>query len=85
MAIKFGNVSVEHLRGFIERIERLEDEKATISEYIRDVFSEAKANGFDVKAMREVLKIRKKSANEIEEMEYILDTYKRALGMTPTE
>ena len=76
-------LSAEHLKQFIERIERLEEEKKSLAEDIKEVFAEAKGNGFDVKAMREILKIRKIEAGQLEELEYLLDTYKRALGMLP--
>ena len=78
-----GGLSADHLRQFIERLERLEEEKKNISEDIKEVFAEAKGAGFDVKTMRQILKIRKTEANELEEQEYLLDTYKRALGMLP--
>jgi uncharacterized protein (UPF0335 family) len=71
----------DHLKAFIERVERLEEEKKTISDDIRDVFAEAKANGFDVKALRAVIKIRKLDSDERKEQEAILDTYLAALGM----
>lgn len=77
----FGGLSAEHLKQFIERIERLEEEKKTIAEDIKEVFAEAKGTDFDAATMREILKIRKKDAADIEESEYLLDTYKRALGM----
>lgn len=77
----YDGLSAEHLRQFIERIERLEIEKQNLVADIKEVKSEAKANGFDVKAINEILKLRKKNKSEIEEEEYILDTYKRALGM----
>ena len=70
-----------HLRQFIEQIERLEEEKKAIAEDIRDKFAEAKAVGFDVKAMREILKLRKKSSDDRQEEEAILTTYMHALGM----
>lgn len=76
-------ISSEQLRGFIERIEKLQDEKADIAENIRDVFGEAKANGFDTKAMREVLKLRAKEAHEREEQEHLRDVYMRAMGLSP--
>lgn len=79
----YGGLSAEHLRQFIERIERLEEEKKNIADDIKDVFAEAKGSGFDVKTMREVIKIRKMDASEFEEKEYLLDTYKRALGLLP--
>ncbi|MEM7750608.1 MAG: DUF2312 domain-containing protein [Pseudomonadota bacterium] len=71
----------EHLRQFIEQIERLEEEKKAIADDIRDKFSEAKAVGFDVKAMRQILKLRKKSKDDRDEEEAILTTYLHALGM----
>ena len=70
-----------HLRQFIEQIERLEEEKKAIAEDIRDKFAEAKAVGFDVKAMREILKLRKKSSDDRQEEEAILTPYLHALGM----
>lgn len=76
-------ISSEQLLQFIERIERLEEEKKNISEDIKEVFAEAKGAGFDVKTMREVIKIRKMDESDIEEQEYLLDTYKRALGIAP--
>lgn len=80
-----GNISADQLRSFIERIERMEEEKANIAADIRDIFAEAKGNGFDVKAMREVLKLRRLDRNERDEREYMLDVYKRALGLAPVE
>ena len=79
--ITTGGVEVPKLRSYIDRIERLEEDKAGIASDVRDVFAEAKSNGFDVKAMRQVLKLRKMKANERTEAEYMLDLYKRALGM----
>ena len=71
----------KQLRQFIEQIERLEEEKKQITSDIRDKFLEAKAVGFDVKTMRQVLKLRRKSQSEREEEESILDVYLHALGM----
>ncbi len=79
--ITTGGVEVPKLRSYIERVERLEEDKAGVASDIKDVFAEAKSNGFDVKAMRQVLKLRKMKANERTEAEYMLDLYKRALGM----
>ena len=76
-----GGVEVPKLRSYIERVERLEEDKAGVASDIKDVFAEAKSNGFDVKAMRQVLKLRKMKANERTEAEYMLELYKRALGM----
>jgi len=71
----------DQLKAFIERIERLEEEKKTISDDIRDVYAEAKGTGFDVKALRTIVRLRKQDADERKEQETILDTYKHALGM----
>jgi uncharacterized protein (UPF0335 family) len=71
----------DQLKAIIERIERLEEEKKTISDDIRDVFAEAKGNGFDVKALRTIIRMRKQDANERAEQETILETYMQALGM----
>lgn len=69
-----------HLRAFIERIERLEEEKKTLSEDIKDVYGEAKGNGFDPKILRKVISLRKKQPHERQEEEAILDLYMTALG-----
>ena len=71
----------DQLKAIIERIERLEEEKKTISDDIRDVYAESKANGFDVKALRTVVKLRKQDVNERNEQQAILETYLHALGM----
>jgi uncharacterized protein (UPF0335 family) len=77
------SVAAGELRSFIERIERLEEEKKTIADDIKDVFGEAKGRGYDVKAMRTILRLRKKDENERMEEEMIVDTYMAALGMLP--
>ena len=69
------------LQSLIERIERLNEEKSEILADIRDVFAEAKSAGYDVKAMREVIKLRKKTEVERQEEEYLLETYRKALGL----
>ena len=76
-----GNLAREHLRAFIERIERLEEEKATLMEDIREVYAEAKGTGFDPKIMRQVVRIRKLEPDQRQEQEFVLDTYLSALGM----
>lgn len=81
--LRSGNVSADQLRSIIERIERLEEEKSNIAADIRDVFAEAKGNGFDVKAIRQIVKLRKMDQSQREEEETVLDVYKRALGMLP--
>jgi uncharacterized protein (UPF0335 family) len=74
-------ISGEYLKSYIERIERLTEEKDGIMADIRDVFAEAKGNGFDAKIMREIIKKRKLDRAELEEQETLLDLYKSALGM----
>ena len=71
----------DQLKAIIERIERLEEEKKTISDDIRDVYAEAKGNGFDVKALRTIVRYRKQDESERQEQETILETYMQALGM----
>ncbi|MDI6838601.1 MAG: DUF2312 domain-containing protein [Rhizobiaceae bacterium] len=75
------NVARDQLRAFVERVERLEEEKREISGFIKDVYGEAKAMGFDTKAIRRIVAIRKKSEDEWREEESILDSYLAALGM----
>ncbi|HEY5820065.1 MAG TPA: DUF2312 domain-containing protein [Mesorhizobium sp.] len=74
-------VAAGQLRALIERIERLEEEKKTIADDIKDVYAEAKGNGFDTKAIRAIIRLRKQDQAEREEAETILDLYKAALGM----
>ncbi len=76
-------VAGEQLRSIIERIENLEEEKKTISDDIREVYAEAKGNGFDAKIIRQVVRIRKIDKAERMEQEAILDLYMHALGMVP--
>ena len=76
-----GGVAGERLKSFIERIERLEEEKAALTEDIREVYSEAKGTGFDVKTMRKVISLRKMEESDRQEAEFLLDTYLSALGM----
>jgi uncharacterized protein (UPF0335 family) len=78
---RVGGVAVDQLRSIIDRVEKLEEEKTGIGADIRDIFAEARGNGFDVKALRQILKLRKQDANERDEHEHILDTYLVALGM----
>lgn len=78
---RVGGIAADHLRSFIERIERLEEEKAALTADIRDVFAEAKAVGFDNKAMREVIKLRKMDTSARQERETMRDLYLHALGM----
>jgi uncharacterized protein (UPF0335 family) len=78
-----GSVPADRLRSFIERIERLEEEKANIATDIKEVYAEAKGIGFDTKTMRKVISLRKMDAHDRDEQEALLDTYRRALGMLP--
>jgi uncharacterized protein (UPF0335 family) len=73
--------SKDQVRSIVERLERLEEEKKTLSEDVRDVYAEAKGNGFDVKALRTIVRMRKQDANERAEQETILETYMHAMGM----
>ena len=83
MGKKFGGIAGDQLRSIIERVEKLEEEKAAIAADIREVFAEAKGNGYDVKALRQVIKLRKMDMAEREEQDLVLETYLRALGMMP--
>jgi uncharacterized protein (UPF0335 family) len=71
----------DQLKALVERVERLEEEKKAIADDIRDVYAEAKVNGFDVKALRAVVRLRKQDVNERKEQDAILETYLHALGM----
>ena len=76
-----GNVAADQLRLLIERIERLEEEKKGMADDIRDVYSEAKSQGYDAKIMRVIVRLRKMETHDRQEMDAILDTYKAALGL----
>lgn len=76
-----GGIAADRLRSIIERVERLEDERKALGSDIRDVFTEAKSAGFDVKAIKQLLKLRKQEPAEVEEQETLLDIYRRALGI----
>ena len=73
------------LKAIVERIERLEEEKKTIAADIKEVYAEAKGNGYDIKILRKVISLRKKEVSERLEEEAMLDVYLSALGMMPTE
>ena len=75
------SVAQDQLRAFIERIERMEEEKKAISDDIKEIYAEAKGNGFDTKVLRQIVRIRKQDANERLEQEALLDLYMSALGM----
>lgn len=77
------SVARDQLRTIVERVERLEEEKKAIAEDIKEVFAEAKGNGFDTKTLRKVITLRKVEASEREEQEAMLDLYLSALGMLP--
>jgi uncharacterized protein (UPF0335 family) len=81
--MSFEVVSSSQLRQYMEKIERLEEEKAELMDGIREVFAEAKGNGFDVKIMKQVLKMRKMKQEELMEQEELLTIYLQALGMVP--
>jgi len=84
MSDSTGNLARDHLRAYIERIERLEEEKASLMEDIREVYAEAKGTGFDPKIMRQVVRIRKMEPEQRQEQEFVLETYLSALGMLDT-
>jgi uncharacterized protein (UPF0335 family) len=77
-----GNVAADQLRLFIERIERLEEEKKDMQDDIKDVYLEAKATGYDPKTMRSIVKLRRMEKNARDEAEALLDTYRSALGLS---
>ena len=79
-----GGISGNQLRLFIEKVERLEEEKNDLMENLREVFAEAKSVGFDVKIMKQIIKLRKMKKEDVVEQEELLDIYKAALGMLPT-
>lgn len=81
MAKKGEALDAGRLRSFVERIERLDEEKRALADDMKDVFAEAKAAGYDVKVMRQVIRLRKMDAEKYQELEALLDIYKAALGM----
>lgn len=76
-----GGVAADRLRSIVERIERLEEERKALASDIKDIYSEAKSAGFDVKVLRQLISIRRKEPAEVEEQESLLDVYRHALGM----
>ncbi|RDD63030.1 DUF2312 domain-containing protein [Ferruginivarius sediminum] len=76
-----GGIAADQLKQYIERIERLEEEKQALTADVREVYAEAKANGFDTKIMRQVVKLRKMDRDDRSEQEHLLELYKRALEM----
>jgi uncharacterized protein (UPF0335 family) len=79
--VEVGGIAADRLRAFIERVERLEEEKAALAADVKEVYAEAKAVGFDPKIMRQIVKLRKMDSAEQQELEALIDTYKHALGM----
>lgn len=75
------NIAGDRLRSVIERIERLEEERKALASDIKDIYSEAKSAGFDIKVIRQLIRIRKQEPAEVEEQETLLDVYRRAIGM----
>lgn len=78
---EIGGIAADRLRALIERIERLEEEKSSINQDIREIFAEAKSAGFDTKIMKAVIRLRKMNAADRDEQEYLLETYRRALDI----
>ena len=76
-----GGIAADRLRSLIERIERLEEERKALAGDIKDIYAEAKGAGFDVKVIRQIIRIRSQEPAEVEEQETLLDVYRRALGM----
>jgi uncharacterized protein (UPF0335 family) len=76
-----GGIAAGRLRSLVERIERLEADRKALSEDIKDIYAEAKSAGFDTKVLRQLIRIRKQEAAEVEEQKTLLDVYRRALGM----
>ena len=75
------NVAADQLRLFIERIERLEEEKKGIADDVKDVYAEAKSNGYDTKSMRKIVALRRMEKHARDEMDALLETYRNALGL----
>jgi uncharacterized protein (UPF0335 family) len=75
------NIAGDRLRSIVDRIERLEEERKALGSDIKDIYAEAKSAGFDVKVLRQLIRIRKQEPAEIEEQETLLDVYRRAIGM----
>jgi uncharacterized protein (UPF0335 family) len=76
-----GGIAADRLRSLVERIERLEEERKALANDIKDIYAEAKSAGFDVKVLRQLIRLRRQEPAEIEEQESLLDVYRRALGM----
>lgn len=76
-----GGIQADRLRSIVDRIERMEEERKALSSDIKDIYAEAKSAGFDVKVLRQLIRIRKMEPAEVDELETLLDVYRRALGM----
>ena len=76
-----GGIASERLQSFVERLERLEEEKTALSADIKEVYHEAKSGGFDIKILRQIVRLRKMNTSDRQEQEELLDLYKNALGM----
>ena len=81
MADDVGGIAADRLRSFIERLERLEEEKKGLQDDIKDVYAEAKGTGFDTKIIRQIIRLRKMEKEDLQEQEELLELYKAALGM----
>ena len=81
LSTRWPRIAADRLRSIIERVERLEEERKALAGDIKDIFSEAKSAGFDVKIIKQILKLRKMEPAQVEEQETLLDIYRRALGM----
>jgi uncharacterized protein (UPF0335 family) len=80
-----GGIAGDRLKSFVERIERLEEEKKALANDIKEVYAEAKGTGFDIKIMRQIIRMRRMDKDDLDEQETLLDVYRRALGMLPSE
>jgi uncharacterized protein (UPF0335 family) len=80
-----GGIAGDRLKSFIERIERLEEEKKALANDIKEVYAEAKGTGFDTKIMRQLIRLRKMDKDDLDEQETLIDIYMRAIGMLPPE
>jgi len=76
-----GGIAAEQLRSFVERIERLEEEKTNIASDIKDVYAEAKSSGFDTKIMRQIVRMRKMDRDDLAEQDELLELYRRAINV----
>jgi uncharacterized protein (UPF0335 family) len=76
-----GGIAADRLRSLVERIERLEEERKALANDIKDIYAEAKSAGFDVKVLRQLIRLRRQEPADVEEQESLLDVYRRALGM----